>query len=352
MGQTSKMGYSLKAIEYLIDIQLKEHLPAEKIYIKMAYDAFAGTNYKNEVSNLLLDYENNNSLINTLKSHFDLCKSIISKWCGFLLVISDDVISKTLVRNTDSYNIYCSLIENQRLFENIHLISGVDEYHKKEYEHKKIITEYENKKKSEQKKMPLNEKMPYISVKNGINFNSFILKEGNSELIGNRVFGHKLNNLKLIVSNYEDSVKNGSCFLTKGEYLVNYVVDIKDFLSGINGVGEDETSSTNNVINKQENTELEQSKSKVHLSTEKGKKIDFIRVINCLYELGFFTDANKNTITKKEVFAAFGSAINKDLSTFHNDLSTTKNAANSDLISTTKIFTTMINKQNELNSKK
>ena len=92
--------------------------------------------------------------------------------------------------------------------------------------------------------------------------------------------------------------------------------------------------------------------SKIHLSDKKGMKIDYIRVINCLCELGFFKDNKGNDVTKKDVFAVFGTAVNKDLSSHQNDLSATKNAANSDLASVTKIFQTMLDKQNELNNKK
>lgn len=61
--------------------------------------------------------------------------------------------------------------------------------------------------------------------------------------------------------------------------------------------------------------------SPVHLSTARGTKIDFIRVVNCLYELGFFTDDKGGRISKKEVMTALGSAVNVDLSTYDNDLS-------------------------------
>ncbi|MDR0680908.1 MAG: hypothetical protein LBG15_03515 [Dysgonamonadaceae bacterium] len=61
--------------------------------------------------------------------------------------------------------------------------------------------------------------------------------------------------------------------------------------------------------------------SKIHLSKEKGVKIDYIRVINCLYELGFFKDDKGNDVTKKDVFAVFGAAVNKDLSDYDKDLS-------------------------------
>lgn len=61
--------------------------------------------------------------------------------------------------------------------------------------------------------------------------------------------------------------------------------------------------------------------SPVHLSTARGTKIDFIRVANSLYELGFFTDDKGGRISKKEVMTALGKAVNIDLSTYDNDLS-------------------------------
>jgi hypothetical protein len=89
--------------------------------------------------------------------------------------------------------------------------------------------------------------------------------------------------------------------------------------------------------------------SKVCLSSKKGMKIDYIRVINCLYELGFFTDTNGNGITKKDVFAAFGEIVNIDSSLFNQFLSTTKNASSGDMLSVIRIFQTMIDKQKEIN---
>ena len=63
------------------------------------------------------------------------------------------------------------------------------------------------------------------------------------------------------------------------------------------------------------------STSPVHLSTIRGTKIDFIRVVNSLYELGFFTDDKGGKISKKEVMIAVGKAVNVDLSEYQNDLS-------------------------------
>lgn len=61
--------------------------------------------------------------------------------------------------------------------------------------------------------------------------------------------------------------------------------------------------------------------SPVHLSTARGTKIDLIRVVNCLYELGFFTDDKGGKIAKKEVMTVIGQAVGVDLSTYDNDLS-------------------------------
>ena len=93
------------------------------------------------------------------------------------------------------------------------------------------------------------------------------------------------------------------------------------------------------------------SPTNLHLSPKKGFKVNFIRVINVLCELSFFTDKKGNDITKKEVFKTFGAAINQDLSTFQNYLSTTKAAANSDMRSTLAIFEQMYAKQQEINQK-
>lgn len=61
--------------------------------------------------------------------------------------------------------------------------------------------------------------------------------------------------------------------------------------------------------------------SPVRLSTARGTKIDFIRVVNCLYELGFFTDDKGGRISKKEVMTTLGAAVGIDLAAYDNDLS-------------------------------
>ena len=70
-----------------------------------------------------------------------------------------------------------------------------------------------------------------------------------------------------------------------------------------------------------ENGEEMGAGSSVYLSPVRGKKIDFIRVVNVLYELGLFTDKDGVRCTKKEAFRAFGRAVNLDLSNYNKDLS-------------------------------
>ena len=60
---------------------------------------------------------------------------------------------------------------------------------------------------------------------------------------------------------------------------------------------------------------------KIFLSKERGRRLDMIRVINSIFELGFFVDENGRKSNKKDVFAVFGYAMNVDLSNYSHDLS-------------------------------
>lgn len=63
------------------------------------------------------------------------------------------------------------------------------------------------------------------------------------------------------------------------------------------------------------------SRSPIYLNPKKGTKLDFIRIVNCFYELGGFVDANGGKLTKKTMFTAIGNAVNVDLSAYDKDLS-------------------------------
>ena len=80
-------------------------------------------------------------------------------------------------------------------------------------------------------------------------------------------------------------------------------------------------SSSSSSVSVSENGEEKGAGSSVYLSPVRGKKIDFIRVVNVLYELGLFTNKDGVRCTKKEAFRAFGRAVNLDLSNYNKDLS-------------------------------
>lgn len=80
-------------------------------------------------------------------------------------------------------------------------------------------------------------------------------------------------------------------------------------------------SPSGSSVSASEKEEEKGAGSSVYLSPVRGKKIDFIRVVNVLYELGLFTDKDGVRCTKKEAFLAFGKAVNLDLSNYNKDLS-------------------------------
>ena len=75
------------------------------------------------------------------------------------------------------------------------------------------------------------------------------------------------------------------------------------------------------IFNADKKEEICNKKSRIYLNNQRGMKLDFIRVVNALYEKGFFKDELQNKISKKEVFETFGECLNMDLSKFQNDLS-------------------------------
>jgi len=62
-------------------------------------------------------------------------------------------------------------------------------------------------------------------------------------------------------------------------------------------------------------------KSPVYLAERTGAKIDIIRILNVLYEMGTFTGENGKKIKKKDFMIAMGQAMNVDLTNYDKDLS-------------------------------
>lgn len=91
--------------------------------------------------------------------------------------------------------------------------------------------------------------------------------------------------------------------------------------------------------------------SPVFLTTERGYKIDYIRVLNALYELGFFKGKNGKRLSKKAFFTAMGQVANIDLSNYDKDLSRSTSDSTA-LDKHLKIFRLMKEKMEEIfNSK-
>ena len=91
-------------------------------------------------------------------------------------------------------------------------------------------------------------------------------------------------------------------------HVVNYALHKKHYPQDICGIIEKKVKLL-------ENAELKAAPfgSNLRLLAKKGIKVKFIRVINCLFELSFFTDKQGGYITKKEVFEIVGKSVNQDL---------------------------------------
>ena len=87
--------------------------------------------------------------------------------------------------------------------------------------------------------------------------------------------------------------------------------------------------------------------STLHLSSRRGVRIDFIRVMNAWYELGNVTDEKGGKLSKTEYFAQLGKAFNIDLSNYSRDLSNSTVNGNA-LDSQIRIFEEMREKMEEI----
>ena len=94
-----------------------------------------------------------------------------------------------------------------------------------------------------------------------------------------------------------------------------------------------------------------QRTSLIRLNPAKGMKIDFIRVMNALYELGFFQTPVGGRLTKKDFFSTIGQAVGIDLSEYDKDLSRSLTDSTA-LEKHLRIFDDMLRKMTEIfNSK-
>ena len=70
-----------------------------------------------------------------------------------------------------------------------------------------------------------------------------------------------------------------------------------------------------------EECDMPQAESPIYLSTAKGQKIDFIRVLNVMFEQGRFKGKDGAKLTKKDFFTEMGHTLHVDLSDYDKDLS-------------------------------
>ena len=95
---------------------------------------------------------------------------------------------------------------------------------------------------------------------------------------------------------------------------------------------------------------VSQGMSPVYLADRTGIRIDIIRILNVLYELGTFTGENGKKIRKKDVMIAMGQAMNIDLSGYDKDLSRSLSDSTK-LEKHQKVFEDMLQKMTDIFNK-
>ena len=94
-------------------------------------------------------------------------------------------------------------------------------------------------------------------------------------------------------------------------------------------------------------TETKDTLPKLYLSKEKGSKLDMIRIVTVLWELGYIVDEHGRKAMKKEVFRALGMVLNTDFSNHNSDLSGSL-ADGSSMNKHTRIFELMLEKMKSI----
>ena len=77
----------------------------------------------------------------------------------------------------------------------------------------------------------------------------------------------------------------------------------------------------NNSHETTDTTEVNKEISKLYLNPEKGRKMNMIRIILVLWDMGYLVDEHGHKAKKKDVYEAFGSLLNTDFAHFNSDIS-------------------------------
>ena len=121
-------------------------------------------------------------------------------------------------------------------------------------------------------------------------------------------------------SMYEEWQENREHFVTKLLYMHIPREVLWRFISGI-AFCETMTARNKAISEEMKQDETHDEESPVQLKTDRGQKIDMIRVFNVMYEQGRFKGKDGQKLTKKEYFKTMGKAMNVDLSDYDKDLS-------------------------------
>jgi hypothetical protein len=126
MEQLMNMEYSLYAILYLVDLQIMEKRSCNNICYKETYPFCNGVEYKKEVLELLVKY-NNENLNRILKNHYSICEKIIEKWDNQLRFMSG--FRQDIGFWGNDYDIYCEFKQDISFpFKEITLLRNDDTY--------------------------------------------------------------------------------------------------------------------------------------------------------------------------------------------------------------------------------
>lgn len=98
--------------------------------------------------------------------------------------------------------------------------------------------------------------------------------------------------------------------------------------------------------------ESAQKENVITLDLDTIDKVNYYRVLNVLFEMGFFKRRDGKKLLKKETFEQHGQFLGMDFSNFQGDLGAAKASANRDMASAYKVFDEMRKKQEALMTKK
>ena len=103
----------------------------------------------------------------------------------------------------------------------------------------------------------------------------------------------------------------------------------------------------NNSCETMDTTEVNKETSKLYLNQEKGRKLNMIRIILVLWDMGYFVDEHGRKAKKKDAYENFGSLLNTDFSHFNSDISASL-ADGSSMDKHIRVFEEMLEKMKQI----